>query len=398
MKQIIMPKLGLTMEEGTLIRWHKLEGEIVSKGELLFEVETEKSTNEVVAADSGVLGKILLTEGETANVLEVIGYLLEDGEQPPERWPEPTTLSIETAREGVSKEGISTAVPELAAAPTPASRSLSPRARRLADEKGVPLDEIQGSGPGGRIVEQDVMDFISSHNFIFPSRLQQITAERMAQSFTTIPHFYLKVDVDASRLVQRREVLLPILEKDNGVQLTYTDLLVFVVARTLMQHPRLNASWEDGRIRVYPDINIGLAVEVEDGLVVPVLKHADLKTIQEIALERQELVNRATQSRLRLNDLEGGTFTLSNLGMFGVVEFVAIINPPQSAILAVGRIGDRVIPENSQVVIKPYFCLTLSVDHRVLDGVLAAKFLLDLKNAIENLIDIQDIPNRSLGA
>jgi pyruvate dehydrogenase E2 component (dihydrolipoamide acetyltransferase) len=388
MKQIIMPKLGLTMEEGILIRWHKLEGEIVSKGELLFEVETEKSTNEVVAADSGVLGKILLTAGETANVLEVIGYLLEDGEQPPERWPEPTTLTIEIAREGVSSEGGFEAVPELTAAPTPASRNISPRARRLADEKGISIDGIRGSGPGGRIVEQDVLEYINSSNVFLPSRLQQITAERMAFSFTTIPHFYLKVDVDASNLVQQREVLLPNLNRANGVNLTYTDLLIFFVARALKHHPLLNASWENGRIRLYPEINIGLAVEVKDGLVVPVLKQADQKTIHELTIERQELVKRAIQGQLTLGDLEGGTFTLSNLGMFGIDEFVAIINPPQSAILAVGKIQERVIPKNSQVVIKPYFRLNLSVDHRVLDGVVAAKFLMDLKNSIEIPTDV----------
>jgi len=383
MKTIIMPKLGLTMEEGTLIRWFKLEGEAVTKGEVLFEVETDKSTNEVEAADSGMLGKVLLKEGETAKVLGVIGYLLEAGEKPPHTWPEPEAEPAVVAGKTQSMGMVSVTPSETTIIPTLSSRNVSPRARRLADEKGIDLEAVPGTGPGGRIVERDVMEYIRSHSLLIPTRLQQITAERMALSFTSTPHFYLKVDLDASQLVQKRQALLPVLEQTSGVRLTYTDLILFLVARTLRDHPRLNAAWENGRIRLYRDIHIALAIEVKDGLVAPVLRNSDQKTIQELARERQRLVLCAGQSQLSLDNLEGGTFTLSNLGMYGVDEFTAIINPPQSAILAVGRIQDQVVPVNGQIGIKPRMRLTLSVDHRVVDGVQAARFLSDLKIALE---------------
>jgi pyruvate dehydrogenase E2 component (dihydrolipoamide acetyltransferase) len=421
MEAVIMPKLGLTMEEGTIVRWLRKEGDPVEKGEILFEVETDKATIEVEATASGTLGKILLGEGETATILQVIAYLIGPNEQAPDEWILPeemipmkehdqeiisppknmvTPIAEKIARERginldriqgtgrggkVTKEDVLRYTAQIqSGAPELQERILaSPRARRLAKEKGILLDEIQGSGPQGRITEQDILDFITTGKIIIPSRIQRITAKRMIESFSSAPHFYLKVEVDASKLVEWREMLIPVIERRLACRLTYTDLLLCLVGRTLKNHACLNAMWDDGHIRTFTDINIGLAVAVEEGLVVPILKNVEEKTLSEITQKRNELAEKATEGKLTLEELEGGTFTLTNLGMFGIDEFAAIINPPQSAILAIGRIVERVIAEAGQMVIKPIIYLTLSIDHRVLDGAVAAAFLAELKDLIE---------------
>jgi pyruvate dehydrogenase E2 component (dihydrolipoamide acetyltransferase) len=386
MKAVIMPKLGLTMEEGTVVRWLKRTGDEVKKGEVLVEIETDKAVNEVEATDSGTLGKVLVGEGDTAQVLQVIGYILEPGEDVPDEWP---LLEIAESPP-LSREGAPTAVKESQRAASRPRRpgKASPRAKRLAKEHGISLDEVRGSGPGGRVLEQDVIDFIGTQDVILPSRLQRITAERMSQSFTTAPHFYLRVEADASRLAEWREQLLSVIERTSDARLSFTDMLVLLVARTLRDHPRVNASWQDGRIRVFKEVNIGLAMAADAGLVVPVLKCVGQMTLGEIAHERERLARRVAAGKLSLEDLEGGTFTLSNLGMFGIDEFSAIINPPQSAILAVGRIAERPVVEDGHIEIKPTVWLVLSADHRVLDGVDGARFLGDLRRAIEAPDDI----------
>jgi pyruvate dehydrogenase E2 component (dihydrolipoamide acetyltransferase) len=425
MRAIIMPKLSPTMEAGTIVRWLKREGDVVEAGEILFEVETDKAVNEVETSDSGTLGKILVDEGEATDVLQVIAYILEPGEDAPDEWPlqetslpaaesqpvvalsEPkaTPVAKRVAREHgidlgqvegtgeggqITRKDVQRIVQESQHSSVGARRpgKASPRAKRLAREKGVSLDQIQGSGPGGRIMEQDILNHVNSPNVILPSRLQQVTGERMSQSFANAPHFYLKVGADASRLVEWRARLMPIIQHTSGVRLTFTDLLVLLVAQTLTNHPRANASWESGRIRTFEEINIGLAMAVEGGLVVPVLERADRMTIEGIAQTRKALVEKAAAGTLGLDDLEGGTFTLTNLGMLGIDEFAAIINPPQSAILAVGRIAERVMAVDGQVVVKPSVHLVLSVDHRVLDGADGARFLGDLKRVIEEPDDM----------
>jgi pyruvate dehydrogenase E2 component (dihydrolipoamide acetyltransferase) len=259
----------------------------------------------------------------------------------------------------------------------------SPRAKRLAKEKGISLDEVDGSGPEGRIIERDILDFLGSDQILVPSRIERITAERTLESFSSAPHFYLRVEVNASKLLECRERLVPVLEREHGCHLTVTDLLLSLVGKTIVNHARVNAMWDRGRIRTFSDINIGLAVAVEEGLTVPVIRNVNKKTLVQIAQERSVLSNKAAEGRLSIEELEGGTFTLTNLGMFGVDEFDAIINPPQSAILAVGRIAERVIVKTGEMVIRPTMRLTLSIDHRVLDGAIAARFLTELKDLIE---------------
>ncbi|NIM93766.1 MAG: 2-oxo acid dehydrogenase subunit E2 [Anaerolineales bacterium] len=422
MHPVIMPKLGLTMDEGTIIRWMKKEGETVEKGEILFEVETDKAVNEVESSFTGTLGKILYEEGDTLDVLTVIGYILEPDEDAPDEWPlpAPPTPAVEpvaalqaqgtsvritpiasklasehgvdvteirgTGQQGtITKEDVLRYTEGQQISPIRHQRGIvaSPRAKKLAREKGIALDGIRGSGQGGRITEQDVLSFIETQDLVSPSRFQQITAKRLTESFTTVPHFYLRVEVDASKLVDWRENLLASIEKATSARLTYTDMLILLVANILSRHPRVNASWVQGFIRLEKDINLGLAMAVEDGLVVPVIKNADQLTLDQIVVKRERLAADASAGKLGFSDLEGGTFTLTNLGMYGIDDFDAIINPPQSAVLAVGRIADRVIAENGTPVVKPTIRFSLSMDHRVLDGALAARFLDDLRQLIE---------------
>jgi pyruvate dehydrogenase E2 component (dihydrolipoamide acetyltransferase) len=396
-----MPKLSPTMETGTIVHWLKSEGDAVRAGEVLFEVETDKAVMEVEAPDSGTLGSILVCEGEETPVLQVVGYLLEAGEKAPHTWPcpqaslpspsaEPAGTQLGPGATDTARREASGLDQEAQTAATGAHhpRQASPRARSLAQEKGVSLGQISGSGPRGRIMERDVLEYLDSQDLIIPTRFQRVTGERMTRSFTTAPHFYLKMEVDASALVDWRNRLQPIIQSTSGVRLTFSDLFVLLVAQVLRKHPLVNASWEDGRIRAAKEINVGLAVAVEEGLVVPVLGQADTMTIAAIARRRETLVEKATAGTLGPESLEGGTFTLSNLGMLGIDEFAAILNPPQSAILAVGRIRERAVVENGTVVVRPTVHLVLSVDHRVLDGADAARFLSDLRDSIERAGDV----------
>lgn len=392
MEEIVLPKLGLTMEEGTIKQWLVEEGQKVEKGQFLFEVETDKVTVEVEAQTSGVLGKILVGEGETRPVGTPIAYLLEEGEALP--------AAVEAAPASPAREAAPSreAPPSREPSPAPPAGKVraTPAARRAAREAGIALEELRGTGPGGRIIEADVLDFLGARReeapaapapeeaeVYRPSRIEQVMARRMAQSFAQAPHFYLTVEVDATRLVELRQGLLAPVEERAGVKLTYTDLLLKILAETLTDHPRLNAWWEEGQIRLHRVVNLGLAVAVEEGLIVPVLHGAAGLALPELARRRAELASRAAQGKLRLEDLEGATFTLSNLGMFEVDQFQAILNPPQAAILATGSIRERPGAVEGGVRLRPSLYTTLSVDHRVADGATAARFLQDLKARLE---------------
>ena len=436
MHEVIMPKLGLTMEEGTIVRWLKGEGATVEEGDILFEVQTDKVVMEVESATSGVLARILVGEDETVPIASVVAYIVAPGEEVPEPLPEADIGDMAAAEEvpagppagrraivatpaarrlardegidlagvtGSGKDGMIVKGDILAAtkvrhkvatgAPVVTGKpKASPAARRVARAEGVALEMVPGSGPGGRIVEQDVLDFVAQRRTVGAEEGELVTlrpihklmAERMSQSFSGAPHFYLGVEVKAGALVKLRERLLPVCEERADVRLTFTDMLIRLLAATLADHPFANATWQDGRIRLLRDINVGLAAAVEEGLVVPVIKGADTLSLTEIALARRELAEKASEGRLSLDEVTGGTFTLTNLGMLGVDVFQAIINPPQSAILATGRIAERPVVEDGQVVASPTVYLTLSVDHRVLDGATAARFLQDLQVHIED--------------
>jgi len=396
MQQIIMPKLGLTMEEGVVLQWLRKVGDTVEKGEPLFEVETDKAVNEIEAPCSGTLGRILVQEGETAAVLQVLGYMLEADEDAPQVWPEPEPPSSvaqpqPTAADPAAPQpsGLDDGAEDIPAAPSsPRSGAgersrISPRARRLAEEHGISPEEIPASGAGGRLMEKDVLAFLERFESIKPNRKARISAERLTASFTSTPHFYLKNHIDAGEIMAWRERLGSEIEQEAGCELTLTDLFILLTARTLERHPRLNASWRGDRIWVYKAVHLGLAVAGPDGLTVPVIQNASQRPLAEVAAERARLVEKAQAGKLAMGDLEGGTFTLSNLGMFGIDEFTAVINPPQSAVLAIGRVTERAAAIQGQVAVRPMLTLTLSIDHRVVDGAAAALFMSDLRAAFE---------------
>ena len=438
---VIMPALEMAQESGVLISWLKREGESVSKGEPLMEIETDKVTVEIEAPASGFLGGILAKEGDVIPVGQTIAWILAAGEQPPTFAPtdlqsgRASTLSKQDetkqqapsrnasveisplARKIAEEYGIDLALiksngrriekadvlayvkatpqtkPEPAfitsavSSPTRLTPA-SPKARRLATERGIDLTTIKGSGPEGAVLAADVplerAPVSSAGSVETTSTVWRVMAERMTASWTTVPHFYLVREVDASHLIEWRTRVSTTVETRSGIKPTYTDLLVKLIGFTLREHPRVNAAWMNGGIQFNQDINVGIAVAVEDGLIVPVIRHADSSSVSEIATQRKDLVERAQSRKLRPADISEGTFTLSNLGMYNVDAFNAIINTPQAAILAVGRIAERVVPVKGQVVIRPMMALTLSCDHRVIDGARAAQFLDELAIHMED--------------
>jgi pyruvate dehydrogenase E2 component (dihydrolipoamide acetyltransferase) len=375
---VVMPALELAQETGKVLVWIKKEGDQVVKGEPLLEIETDKVSFELEAQADGILAGVRSHEGDVVPVGQIIAWLVAPGEQPP--------AESDTAPRGMAEQARPmTASSASAAAPTPASAPraisagprISPKARRIAEEKGVDITKIRGTGPDGQITGDDVLKAAEAPAPAESlSPIARLMAERTTQSWTTVPHFFLACDIEASALVAARDQL----GKDK---FTYTDFLIALVARALLDHPKLNASWTGGGIHLNPAINISLAIAVPEGVVGAVIPNAATPTIADIATQRKDLSERAKSGRLRPADITGGTFTISNLGMYGVDAFSAIITPPQAAVLAVGRIADRVVALNGQPVVKPMMTITLSSDHRVVDGAQAAAFLNDLAAALE---------------
>jgi pyruvate dehydrogenase E2 component (dihydrolipoamide acetyltransferase) len=442
---VIMPALELAQETGKLLRWIKAPGDTVRKGEPIAEIETDKVTIELEAPASGVLSAVTAQEGDVVPVGHTIAQIAAANEAasplspqgrgqgegpggegpggegpaaeapPGDSRPKASPLARKIAEEhGVDLARVKTASGKIEkadvlafvesqrviAAPTNGSPgrlvAASPKARRLAAERGIDLRALKGSGPGGAVLTLDVPAATvpsTTGPLTLPSpqrgegggvgggvgTVWRIMAERMTASWTSAPHFYLVREVNVTRLA----AWLQTARKQTGAHVTYTDLLVKLVAATLAQHPRVNVSWKDGTLERHADINIGLAVALEDGLVVPVLHKADTLGLKEIATRREDLVTRAQSGKLRPADIQGGVFTISNLGMYGVDAFSAIVNPPQAAILAVGRITDRVVPVNGQPAVQPTMVLTLSCDHRALDGARGAQFLGALADLVE---------------
>jgi pyruvate dehydrogenase E2 component (dihydrolipoamide acetyltransferase) len=437
-KEVIMPALGMAQETGTLLRWHKKEGETVTAGEPLMEVATDKVDMTIDANASGTLAGVTASEGQDIPVGQVIAYILAAGESvpapaKPKAGSKPKAVKAEPAAPppppAVESSAVVTVSPvaarmaaehgiDLASVPAKGSRIqkedvaayiesrqsaapsgkvlASPKARRLADEKDVDLADIPGSGPDGAVLAADVEGWEApvaapaalsaatpapaTGATIEMSRGWQVMAQRLTESWTSVPHFYLVREVDAGALQSWRTQA----QARSDAKITISDLLVKVVSVALTRHPRVNASWINGRIVANPTVNLGLAVAVEDGLLVPVLHGAESLGLRELAVQRAALVGKAQAGKLALSDLTGGTFTISNLGMFGVDAFNAIVNPPQAAILAVGRIADRVVAVNGQPAVRPMLTLTLSCDHRVVDGARAARFLDELAGLIED--------------
>jgi pyruvate dehydrogenase E2 component (dihydrolipoamide acetyltransferase) len=392
---VVMPALEMAQETGKLLAWRKKEGERTVKGEPLLEIETDKAVVEVEATADGILAGVKSREGDVVPVGAVIAWIVQAGEAVPAENAKASNAS--TAARAVTAVADSTSA--LAAPTTVAARTespapkISPKARRLAKEHGIDLHLITPTGPDGTITTEDILAYSTAPPVpaappSLPSaaeplsQIARIMAERTTQSWTTVPHFFVRRDLDATAIVTLQKSAAA--ADNSGVRPSINDVLVVLVARALQKHPLLNATWTGDNIRLNPAINVSIAMAVKDGVVGAVIKNADKTSLTEIASQRRELSDRARSGKLRPADITGGTFTISNLGMFDVDSFTAIITPPQVAILAVGKIADRVVAVDGQIVVRPVLRLTLSSDHRVVDGAHAAEFLNTLAATILN--------------
>ena len=388
---VVLPRLGLNMVEGTIEKWFKKEGDPVEKGEPLVCIQTEKVSYEYESPASGVLRKIVREVNDVVPVSETIGIigsaeedisaLLPPGEATSEGKEEKV---METRRE---------------VAPSEERRVFaSPFARKIAKESGIDLNRITGTGPGGRVTKDDVLGFAERQKGKISSTagettpcdvmevrgIRRVIGQRMTESARTIPHISLSVEVDMSELLAFRARILKDLEKEKGIRISVTEVLVKIVSLGLKKYPVVNSTFEGQRIKIFKEINLGVAMAAGEGLIVPVVHKADERSVSEISSRVKELNQKAQTGTLSLEDVTGGTFTLTNLGMYGIDKFTAIINPPQCAILAVGKVSEKPAVEERRVVIKPMAWLTLSADHRILDGKQGAEFLSEVKRLIEN--------------
>jgi len=419
-KDVIMPALGMAQETGTLLQWLKSPGDTVTKGEPLMEVETDKANVEVEAPASGILSNVSAQPGDVIPVGQTIALIVAPSETATKvdrssasnaaaTLIAATPIAMRVAAEHnvdlsqIKPKGDRIQKDDVLAFLTVKAQGdgrvlASPKARRLAQERKLDLRAISGSGPDGAVLAADVAAAqaptpiaiapieAAAPETLGVSRMWRVMVERISQAWTTIPHFYLMREVNATRLMAWRDDV----QKRAGERITYTDLLMKLTAAALRQHPRLNASWQNGSIALNPDINIGLAVAVDEGLIVPVIHHADHMSLSQLAARRAELIAKAQANKLPLDDISGGTFTISNLGMYGVDAFNAIINPPQAAILAVSRIADRVVALNGLPVVQPMMTFSLSCDHRVVDGARGAEFLRSLAELVEDPMRLLD--------
>lgn len=411
--KIDMPKLSDTMQEGVIAKWNVKEGDTVKSGDIIAEVETDKATMDVEVFDSGTILKIFAKEGESVplgGLLTIIGKPGEDISQ--FTGASAHMASIPAPAKAAAPEQASTPVKQeatfdpifgdLASSSSDARIKASPLARKMAAEQGIDLGKVKGSGPEGRIVRKDVETapaggsapsvtpavqapvFIpaptGADEEVRITQMRKTIARRLAESKFTSPHFYETIDIDMKHAVAAREQLNTI----SDVKLSFNDLVVKACAVALRRHPKMNSSWLGDIIRINGGVHIAVAVAVEDGLLTPVIRNADQKGLRQISLETKDLATRARDKKLQPEEWEGSTFTISNLGMYGIEEFTAIINPPNAAILAVGSIRDVPVVEHNQVVPGKRMKVTLSSDHRVVDGASAAEFLSTLRHLLEN--------------
>lgn len=414
MAEIIrMPKLSDTMTEGVVAEWHKKVGDQVKSGDLLAEIETDKATMEFESFQDGTLLHIGVEKGASAPVDSILAILGEKGEDVSELLKEDQASSkAEEEKEPEAKEEKAPetkAKPEAKAESKPAPKETqpastassdgrlkaSPLARKMAEEKGIDLNQVSGSGDGGRIVRRDIENFSptgaagssaplyagsESYREEPVSQMRKTIARRLSESKFGAPHFYLTMEIDMEESVRAREAI----NKAAEVKVSFNDLIIRAVASALRKHPKVNSSWLGDKIRYNDHVHIGVAVAVEEGLLVPVIRFADTKSVVRIGEEVKEFAQKAKDKKLQPSDWEGNTFTISNLGMFGIEEFTAIINPPDACILAVGGIKDVPVVKNGQIVPGKRMKVTLSCDHRVVDGASGSAFLQTLKQMLEN--------------
>jgi pyruvate dehydrogenase E2 component (dihydrolipoamide acetyltransferase) len=419
---ILMPALSPTMTEGKLAKWHVTAGDTVKAGQVICEIETDKATMEVEAVDEGKIGQIVVPEGaEGVKVNAVIAILLEEGETevPAGAAPPPAPKPAAVAPSPAPGKP---ATPPPAAAPAPAAPSprpvaaptggrvfASPLAKRIAADKGIDLSAIKGSGPNGRIVKADVEHvqptaapkptaapaarpaptptpqpvFVAPGDTRVPhTSIRKVIARRMLESKQTVPHFYLTVELEIDALLAARLAINAVAEK-KGTKVSVNDMMIKACAKALRDHPECNASWTEDEMIQYGAVDVSVAVATDRGLITPIVRSADMKGLAQIASEMKDLAARAKIGKLKLEEFQGGGFTISNLGMFGIDSFAAIINPPQAMILAVGLGEERAVVRKGQVVVRTMMSCTLAVDHRVVDGAMGAQYLQTLRAYVE---------------
>ena len=382
--EVIMPALNPGQETGILLEWLKQEGETIEKGEPLMEVETDKANVEVEAEATGILSNISVQPGDEIHVGEVIAMILSKDESAPESIKDDSSTQAAVTENEVKHHSGSSEKMESIETVSKNKIAASPKVKQYAKKEGIDLSSVKGSGPGGAILMEDALAIQSTaekeDNDFQTGKGWLLMADRLTESWTSAPHFSIVRNLDATNLAAHKKET----KANSSANITFTDLLVKYAASSLKEHPRVNASLIDGKLIKNLAINIGIAVATEDGLIVPVIHNADELSLEEITERRKELVARTQEGKLRSGDLDAGTFTISNLGMFDVDSFNAIINPPQSAILAVGKIIDQVVPMDGKPAIRPMLKINLSFDHRVIDGARGAHFLQTLSNLIEN--------------
>ena len=425
--KILMPALSPTMTEGNLARWLKKEGDKVNPGEVIAEIETDKATMEVEAVDEGILAKIVIPQNsQNVPVNSLIAVLSEEGEEkadidafiaknnnvsPSVNVEEQGQLNSQSFRQDEFKDESAqrTLVREHRRVPQNSLVSsfvnlavnskifASPLAKRLAKMGNIRLESVKGSGPHGRIVKQDILSYTPNivHNKIVSrnpeeyrlvsnNNIRKIIAKRLLESKQTVPHFYLSIECNVDKLLDIREDINKSFSEDKSTRISVNDFIILAVAKALQEVPNANASWGEDVIRYYNNVDISVAVAIENGLVTPIVKNANQKNIIELSREMKELIKKAKDSKLTPEEFQGGGFTISNLGMYGIKNFNAIINPPQSCIMGVGASAKRAIVKNDQVTIATIMDVTLSADHRVVDGAVGAEFLAAFKKFIES--------------
>jgi pyruvate dehydrogenase E2 component (dihydrolipoamide acetyltransferase) len=388
-----MPALGVAQQTGTLLKWLKTEGQSVSKGEPLMEIETDKATVEIEAPGSGILSQVTAKVGDQVPVGQRIAFILASGETlPADATPSAAPLPGTKTKDSEpipARSTLSNSVTSVA--PSTGRLLASPAAKRIARENGVNLTSLKGSGPEGSILAEDVLRAapvgtpqvaatLNAQEIVPLTPMRRIVGERMTQSKQTAPHFYLSMDIDMSAVNKLRSEWKQ--HRENPAP-SLNDFILHACARALKDFPSLNSSFTEQGIKIHRDINLGMAVALEEGLVVPVIRSADRLSLTALAMQSRELSAKAQKKKLLPLEYEGGTFTVSNLGMLGVDSFIAIINPPQCAILAVGRVTSRVVADDGMFAIKSLMTATLSADHRVVDGAIGARFLQQVKRSLE---------------
>ncbi len=397
--KVLMEALSPTMEEGRVVKWLKAEGETVKAGDVLAEVETDKAVMELQARAEGVLRKILVPAGSTVPVGDLVAVIAQPDED--------ISAILERRRPATQPKGAATAAParvsSAEAAPTPAGSQAapekperikaSPLARRLAREQGLDLASVSGSGPGGRIVKRDLERIPTAPPAVTPglpaaayrdvpvTQIRKAIARRLVESLGPVPHFFLTVEVDMERAWDAREALNAL---GGEPRISINDIVLKVVATALSRHPECNAWWQGDYIRYFNEVHLGMAVAIEDGLITPVIRNAERKSLREIALEARDLAERARARKLKPEEYRGSTFSVSNLGMLGIDEFTAVINPPEAGIIAVGAISQQPVVHDGSVTVRRRMRLTMSCDHRVVDGATGARFLQTVKRMLEN--------------